>query len=228
MEILTGHNRINPATLRVPSRQASSHEPEPEKPPDTVDLSKSPFSETKSALLNSVGNWRDFTLNEAAVEIPQGILQLSNLNFSHPVLGGVAQGGIAALAMVRAVQGLRGESIEQKMEGTSSLALAVAGAVSLFPGSLAASAANVLMMGQGGIELALGVRELHEELSVQNKACWQELVTGSLDVIKGGSAFLPLISSDLNTISNAIQLGALVAKTALETTFVHDSEQKLG
>ena len=236
MKILSGHSPVNSSMVRLPQSTPATSTPVGGGAlggDDSVVLSGGVSSLPSrpgfgGPLRSTVANWREVTLNEAVVEIPQGILQLSNLSVSHPIAGGVAQGGIAALAMVRAVEGLKGKSVEQKMEGASSLALAVAGTVSLFPGSLAAGAANALMIGQGGIELALGVRELHEELFVQDKASWQELVTGSLDVIKGGAAFLPLISANLNTASGAISLGALVIKTALESTFVHDQGQKPG
>ena len=234
MEILSGNSRYNAVTVRTSGNaMACATDSVAHPSTDSVTLNDTTKEPSESKTPNGIArlmartpNWRDVTLNEAVVEIPQGILQLSNLNQTHPGINTVAQAGVSTLAFMRAYQGLRGNSLEQKMEGASSLILGVAGTISMFPGSLAASASNHLMMGQGAIELSLGVRELHEELVKKQKPHWQEVVTGSLDVIKGGSSFLPLIDPTLNTVSNAIQLGALVSKTVLEATFHHDPEKK--
>ena len=78
--------------------------------------------------------WRAITLNEAVVEIPQSLLELSKLNSKSPIAAQGAQAGVAGLALLRSVQCFHdAHSLEEIMEGVSSGALAVAGAATLLP-----------------------------------------------------------------------------------------------
>ncbi len=165
-----------------------------------------------------VENWRQVTLNEAAVEIPQAVLDMSSLNSTSPVLGGIAQAGISALAFKRAAQGFSGKSIEAKMEGASSLALGIAGTLSLFPGQVATTASQAFMGVQGALELSLGVRELREEFVNKDKPAWKEVATGTLDTVKGAASFLPLFAPSTANAVNALQITALVSKALLESS----------
>lgn len=163
-------------------------------------------------------DWREFTLNEAMVELPQAALDYSDLKSSRPGLGNTAQTAISALAFVRGYQGLTGGSIEQKMEGASSVALGVAGVLSMVPGGVAAQASQAFMLGQAALEMSLGIRELHEELRLDKTPDWKEIATGSLDLVKGAAAFVPLFIPATADLMNGVQVGALIGKTVLEST----------
>lgn len=163
-------------------------------------------------------DWREMTVNEVMVEIPQAAIELSNLRHNRPVAGGLAQSAVSGLAFLRAYQGLSGASLEQKLEGASSLALGVAGTLSLLPGQLAADASQAFMFGQAALELGLGLRELHEEIFVDKTPDWKEIATGALDTIKGASAFVPLFLPSAAEAAIHIQTGALLGKAALEST----------
>lgn len=168
--------------------------------------------------LQLMDNWRQVTLNEAMVEIPQAVLDLSNLSSTSPILGGVAQTGISALAFKRAAQGLSGSSFEARMEGASSLALGIAGTLSLFPGQIATTTSQAFMGVQGALEMSLGVRELHEEFFNKEKPAWKEVATGALDTVKGATSLLPLIVPSTANAVNAFQITALVSKALLESS----------
>ncbi len=170
-------------------------------------------------------DWREVTVNEAMVEIPQAAIELSDLKEGHSLAGGVAQSTVSALAFVRAYQGLSGASLEQKLEGASSLALGVAGTLSLLPGQLAANASQTFMFGQAALELGLGLRELHEEVFVDGTPDWKEIATGALDTVKGASAFVPLFLPAAADLVNGVQVGALLGKAILESTIRRSSEE---
>lgn len=150
------------------------------------------------------------------MEIPQALLDISNMSKTAPVAGGLAQAGISLLAFKRASQGLSGKSLEAKMEGASSLALGLAGTISMLPGQLATDAAKTLMGAQGLLELSLGIRELHEEFFNKPAPAWKEVATGSLDTIKGATSLLPFFFPQTTNAVNAVQIGALLSKAILE------------
>jgi len=158
--------------------------------------------------------WRRITLNEAVVEIPQSVLELSSLSIDSPGLATGLQLGISSLAAARAVQCFHdAESLEEVLEGVSSTALALAGGVSLLPGAGAWN--QGLLVGHGAAELALGVREVTEELKKENPARL-ELAAGVLDSVKGASTFVPLIFPETSNAVNVFQIGAILTKTAME------------
>lgn len=158
--------------------------------------------------------WRRITLNEAVVEIPQSVLELSSLSIDSPGLATGLQLGISSLAAARAVQCFHdAESLEEVLEGVSSTALALAGGVSLLPGAGAWN--QGLLVGHGTAELALGIREVTEELKKENPARL-ELAAGVLDSVKGASTFVPLIFPETSNAVNVFQIGAILTKTAME------------
>ena len=62
--------------------------------------------------------WRAITLNEAVVEIPQSLLELSPLASRAPTVAGVVQAGVSGLAALRAVQCFHdAKSLEEVLEG---------------------------------------------------------------------------------------------------------------
>lgn len=170
-------------------------------------------------------DWREVTINEIAVEIPQAALTVFDVAERNPVVGGLAQTAVSGLAFARAYQGLSGKSLEQKLEGASSLALGVSGILSMVPGQLAANASQVFSAGQAALELSLGVRELHEELCVDGTPDWKEIVTGSLDTVKGASAFVPFFFPATADIVTGIQVGAMLTKAAFESTIHRSTDE---
>ncbi len=170
-------------------------------------------------------DWRDVTVNEIAVEVPQAFISLTDVQTTNPVVGNVAQSAVSGLAFVRAYQGLTGKSLEQKMEGASSLALGVSGILSMVPGQIAANTSQVFAAGQAAIELSLGVRELHEELFIDESPDWKEMVSGSLDTIKGASAFVPFFFPATADIVTAVQVGAMLTKAAFESTIHRSTDE---
>lgn len=159
------------------------------------------------------------------VEIPQAGLDIFDVRERSPILGGAAQTAVSSLAFVRAYQGLTGDSIEQKMEGASSLALGVGGMLSMIPGQAAAFASQGFMMTQSALEVGLGVRELHEEIFNDETPDWKEILTGSLDVLKGGAAFVPLFFPAAADISTCVQSAALISKAILESTIHRSTDE---
>lgn len=160
--------------------------------------------------------WRRITLNEAAVEIPQSLLELSGLDQNSPLTAKALQGGVAGLATLRSIQCFHdAESVEEILEGVSSGALAVAGAATLFPGAHAGLAHRGFLVGHGAAELALGIREIHEELKKDSPAKL-ELAAGVLDSIKGASTFIPILYPEASDFVNLFQIGAITTKTIME------------
>jgi hypothetical protein len=184
-----------------------------------------PESRLTETNTNLPKDWREITINEAMVELPQAALDLSSLSDRQPIVGGVAQAAVSGLAFARAYQTLRGPSLEQKLEGASSLCLGLAGALSFVPGAVAAQTAKTLNFGQAAFELTLGLRELHEELTVDETPDWKEIATGALDTIKGASAFVPLFWPQTQNIVTGIQVGAMVSKMALESTIHRSTDE---
>lgn len=170
-------------------------------------------------------DWREVTVNEIAVEIPQAALSVFDVSERSPVIGGVAQTAVSSLAFLRAYQGLSGKSLEQKMEGASSFALGVSGVLSMFPGQIAANASQVFSAGQAALEFSLGVRELHEELRIDGTPDWKEIVTGSLDTVKGASAFVPFFFPATADIVTGVQVGAMLTKAAFESTIHRSTDE---
>lgn len=159
------------------------------------------------------------------MEIPQAGLDIFDVQERSPLLGGVAQTAVSSLAFIRAYQGLKGESIEQKMEGASSLALGVGGVLSMVPGQTAAYASQGFMITQAALEVGLGVRELHEEIFSDSTPDWKEILTGSLDVIKGSAAFVPLFFPTTANVSTCVQSAALISKALLESTINRTTDE---
>lgn len=160
--------------------------------------------------------WRAITLNEAAVEIPQSLLELSGLDSRSPLAAKGLQAGVAGLAAWRAAQAFHdAKSVEEYLEGASSAALSVAGAASLLPAGSAGLLHRSFMVAHGASELALGVREIREELKKDSPARL-ELAAGVLDAVKGASTFLPLVFPATSDAVNVFQIGAILTKTAME------------
>jgi hypothetical protein len=159
--------------------------------------------------------WRAITLNEATVEIPQSLLELSALSRQAPLAAQAVQAGVSGLAALRAVQCFhKAESLEEVLEGVSSTALALAGGSTFLPGG-GAAIHNSLMFGHGAAEFALGVREVTEELRKDSPARL-ELAAGILDTVKGASTFLPLVFPQTSQAVNIFQIGAIVSKSLME------------
>lgn len=188
-------------------------------------LLRTPSPDTTERKTPKMPDWRDVTVNEIAVEVPQAFISLSDVQTTNPVVGNMAQSAVSGLAFVRAYQGLSGKSLEQKMEGASSLALGVSGLLSMVPGQIAANTSQVFAAGQAALELSLGVRELHEELFTDETPNWKEIVTGSLDTIKGASAFVPFFFPATADIVTGVQVGAMLTKAAFESTIHRSTDE---
>ena len=188
----------------------------------TLRTSSSGLGELKTP---KMPDWREVTVNEIAVEVPQAFISLTDIQTTNPVVGNMAQSAVSGLAFVRAYQGLTGKSLEQKMEGASSLALGVSGMLSMVPGQIAANTAQVFAAGQAALELSLGVRELHEELFTDQTPDWKEIVSGSLDTIKGASAFVPFFFPATADIVTGVQVGAMLTKAAFESTIHRSTDE---
>ena len=221
MKILTG-------TTNAPVRG-----PSPKAPPDQPGNATCPKTESPSdggpqplsAAAAKKRDWREVTVNEIAVEVPQAALDVFALQGHSPALGHLAQSAVSGLAFVRAYQGLKGGSLEQKLEGASSLALGVSGVLSMIPGQVAAHSSQVFSAGQAALELTLGIRELHEELFVDETPDWKEIVTGSLDTVKGASAFVPFFFPHTANAMTGLQVAAMLAKAAFESTIHRSSDE---
>ena len=159
--------------------------------------------------------WRAITLNEAVVEIPQSLLELSPLASQAPTAAAAIQAGVSGLAALRAVQCFHeAESLEEVLEGVSSGALALAGGSTFLPGG-GAALHNTLMFAHGATEFSLGTREIVEELRKERPAKL-ELAAGVLDAAKGASTFLPIFFPETGTAVNLFQIGAILTKTVME------------
>lgn len=182
-------------------------------------LARGPQDESFSALSEpkkKAPAWRAITLNEAAVEIPQSLLELSGLDSHSPTMARGVQAGVAGLAAVRAVQAFHdAKSVEEYLEGASSAALSVAGAASLLPAGSAGLLHRGFLTAHGASEFALGIREIREELKKDSPARL-ELAAGVLDAVKGASTFLPLIFPQTSDAVNVFQIGAILTKTVME------------
>lgn len=191
--------------IRSTRRQVVS--PQPDIKSDTVD---SPSAKKKP-------NWRSVTINEAAVEIPQGILELSKLDSRSPAAFQGAQIAISGLALARAVQCFKKPpTAELLLEGTSSAALSAAGIATLFPTASAGLWSRGLLSVHGTTELALGVKGLAEELKKDSPEKLA-LASGVLDIVKGATTFLPLVFPATSDAVNLLHIGTLVSKTAIES-----------
>ena len=196
--------------MNIQSSRNANHRITPRPQP----RAQEPTPETTSSQVHQP--WRQITLNEAVVEIPQSIFELSPLTTASPLAAKGVQLGVSSLAMARAVQCFHdAESLEEIMEGVSSGALALAGGATLLPGAAASFASQSLLAVHGGTELALGLREVKEELSKAQPAKL-ELAAGVLDSIKGASTFLPLFFPETATAVNIFQIGAILTKTVME------------
>lgn len=159
--------------------------------------------------------WRAITLNEAVVEIPQSLLELSPLASQAPTAAAAVQAGVSGLAALRAVQCFHdAESVEEILEGVSSSALALAGGSTFLPAG-GAALHNTFMFAHGAAEFSLGVREITEELKKDSPARL-ELAAGVLDTAKGASTFLPLLFPETGTAVNLFQIGAIITKSLME------------
>ena len=196
--------------MNIQSSRNANHRITPRPQP----RAQEPTPETTSSQVHQP--WRQIPLNEAVVEIPQSIFELSPLTTASPLAAKGVQLGVSSLAMARAVQCFHdAESLEEIMEGVSSGALALAGGATLLPGAAASFASQSLLAVHGGTELALGLREVKEELSKAQPAKL-ELAAGVLDSIKGASTFLPLFFPETATAVNIFQIGAILTKTVME------------
>ena len=190
-------------STRRPVKSRTRARPSPER--ETI-----PFQTARSA-----PTWRAITLNEAVVEIPQSLLELSPLSRQAPVTAQAVQAGVSGLAALRAVQCFHdAESLEELLEGASSTALALAGGSTFLPGGGTAFH-NAFMFGHGAAELTLGVREITEEMKKDSPAKL-ELTAGILDAVKGASTFLPLVFPETSQAVNIFQIGAIVTKSLME------------
>ncbi len=159
--------------------------------------------------------WRAITLNEAVVEIPQSLLELSPLASQAPTVAGVVQAGVSGLAALRAVQCFHdAKSLEEVLEGVSSSALALAGGSTFLPAG-GAALHNSFMFAHGAAEFSLGIREVSEELK-KDAPAKLELAAGVLDTAKGASTFLPLLFPETGTAVNLFQIGAILTKSFME------------
>lgn len=159
--------------------------------------------------------WRAITLNEAVVEIPQSLLELSPLARQAPTAAGVVQAGVSGLAALRAVQCFHdAKSLEEVLEGVSSSALALAGGSTFLPAG-GGALHNSFMFAHGAAEFSLGIREVSEELKKEAPAKL-ELAAGVLDTAKGASTFLPLLFPETGTAVNLFQIGAIITKSVME------------
>lgn len=220
MKILTGTTN---APARGPSPKPPLEQPDKTASPPAEPRSAEP--QTRSAAAGKKRDWREVTVNEIAVEVPQAALDVLDLQGRSPVAGHLAQSAVSSLAFVRAYQGLKGGSIEQKLEGASSLALGVSGVLSMLPGQVAAHSSQLFSAGQAALELTLGIRELHEELFVDETPDWKEVVTGSLDTVKGASAFVPFFLPDTANAMTGLQVAAMLVKAAFESTIHRSSDE---
>jgi hypothetical protein len=161
-------------------------------------------------------SWRQITLSEAIVEIPQSVLELSRLDEVSPLAAKGAQLAISGIAAVRAFQCFQdAESLEEVLEGVSSSALALAGGATLLPMAGASLWNQGFLVGHGATELLLGIREIREETR-KDQPAKLELAGGLLDSVKGASTFLPLIAPGTADAVNLFQIGAILTKTILE------------
>lgn len=152
-------------------------------------------------------------IDEAWVEAPHLLLELSGLEDSHKGLAGGLNIGIAGLAALRAGQCLSQPSLEAKLEGVSAAALALSSMATLFPGAVAANVGTAAHGAHGLLEAGLGVHETIE--AVSEKEGWRHVASGLLGVAHGSVATLSTFFPALETAGNIVGLAALVGRVSL-------------
>lgn len=152
-------------------------------------------------------------LDEAWVEAPHILLELTHLEDHSPSLSAAAHLSVAGLAAVRATQCFRQVGWEAKLEATSAVALAAAGIATALPGGLAHELGHGAYGIHGLIELGLGVHDTID--AVQHDRGWKAVVGGSLGALKGIATVAPLVLPQLHTAGHIVELGALLGRISL-------------
>lgn len=170
---------------------------------------KSQVKKDKRALIDRL------PLTETVVEMPEALLGLSGLQDSLPWLGNSLRAGVGTLALARSVQAFRSDQgMIGKLEGFSSLGLAVAAGASLLPGA----AAGLVGTGAEGVhgicEMALGAHEVHSEWKGKRKVS-SGLITGALGFTKGATTFLPMFMPSTGTAVGVLHVGILATSAVL-------------
>ena len=162
-------------------------------------------------------------LTEATVEIPEVLLGLSGLQQSTSSLGDTLRSGVSLMALANASHAFQhGEGVMGKIEGLSSLGLAVAGGASVLDGQTTllrdGPQSNLGRVGEGvhGLcEVALGTHEMMESIDDTNTGLNLGVVSGMMGVTKGLTTFLPMMMPSAGTAVGILHLGILVSKTAI-------------
>jgi hypothetical protein len=155
-------------------------------------------------------------LDEALVELPHVLLELSHLDHHSPRLAAGANIGIAGLALVRAAQCFQIPGWGAKLEGASAVALAAAGVASALPGGLAHTLGHGAQAGHGLLELGLGSYQAADGLKGQHG--WRQVADGALGMVKGAAALMPMFAPGLEHASHLVELGALLGRIGLKAT----------
>ena len=150
-----------------------------------------------------------FPLDERTIEIPEVLLSLSGLQESVPGLGHTFRAGVGSLALLKSFQSFtRDEGALTKLDGFSSLGLAVAAGGSIVGGHSVSLAAESV---HGMCEIALGIVELNS--AEQGR----ESLSAALGITKGLTTFVPMMVPGAQTAVGILHLGILTARAVLAT-----------
>ena len=150
-----------------------------------------------------------FPLDERTIEIPEVLLSLSGLQESVPGLGHTFRAGVGSLALLKSFQSFtRDEGALTKLDGFSSLGLAVAAGGSIVVGHSVSLAAESV---HGMCEIALGIVELNS--AEQGR----ESLSAALGITKGLTTFVPMMVPGAQTAVGILHLGILTARAVLAT-----------
>ena len=153
-----------------------------------------------------------FPLDERTIEIPEVLLSLSGLQESVPGLGHTFRAGVGSLALLKSFQSFtRDEGALTKLDGFSSLGLAVAAGGSIVGGPVGHSVSLAAESVHGMCEIALGIAELNS--AEQGR----ESLSAALGITKGLTTFVPMMGPGAQTAVGILHLGILTARAVLAT-----------
>lgn len=198
------------STIRqfVPAPKASNKEATPSK--ESVGSSSLDTSDRVEPKLLS-----GLAISEAAVEIPEVLIELSGIQDNTKYLGHGLRMGVSGLALARAVQAYQSDDKYAKLETLASLGTAVSSGASVFDGSKAMLIGNAAEGIHGLSEIAIGIGEIRDGLPNGEAPDRLEVAAGVLGVTKGATTLLPIFLPQTETAVGLAQIGLITARSVI-------------
>ena len=160
--------------------------------------------------LSKKGFPASFPLDERTIEIPEVLLSLSGLQESVPGVGHTLRAGVGSLALLKSFQSFtRERGALSKVDGLSSLGLAVSAAGSILGGPAGQAVSLAAESVHGLCEIGLGVAELK---SADSNG---ESLSAVLGITKGMTTFIPMAAPGAATAVGLLHLGILTTRAFL-------------